>query len=312
MALSVGGPQPVEARTGRHQQRYAASGERLGGQPDPGLRLCSCIPVRIKSGVGPEPHVDVLMISSRGGKGLCFPKGGWESDETVDNAARRETVEEAGVRGILEVTAHQYDWRHHPLGVLEEPMLGVFPFQSGKPGNHTNSAHGGKCIAYMYVLHVEEELATWPESLERERFWLPLVNAVNSCRHSWMRQALIDWVRHRGWHHVLQQAEEQAAQSAAAIASVKVCRQEEGGQQGEGCSGTPSTPSSKQATCCSKEAAHKEQHIAHCPQPHTVSAVSAGSTGSQGPGDWGHAVLDVCDTSNSHGLMRSSITAEGS
>ncbi|KAJ9533033.1 NUDIX hydrolase domain-like protein [Haematococcus lacustris] len=286
MALSVGGPQPVEARTGRHQQRYAASGERL---------VAGCIPVRIKSGVGPEPHVDVLMISSRGGKGLCFPKGGWESDETVDNAARRETVEEAGVRGIL-----------------EEPMLGVFPFQSGKPGNHTNSAHGGKCIAYMYVLHVEEELATWPESLERERFWLPLVNAVNSCRHSWMRQALIDWVRHRGWHHVLQQAEEQAAQSAAAIASVKVCRQEEGGQQGEGCSGTPSTPSSKQATCCSKEAAHKEQHIAHCPQPHAVSAVSAGSTGSQGPGDWGHAVLDVCDTSNSHGLMRSSITAEGS
>lgn len=286
MALSVGGPQPVEARTGRHQQRYAASGERL---------VAGCIPVRIKSGVGPEPHVDVLMISSRGGKGLCFPKGGWESDETVDNAARRETVEEAGVRGIL-----------------EEPMLGVFPFQSGKPGNHTNSAHGGKCIAYMYVLHVEEELATWPESLERERFWLPLVNAVNSCRHSWMRQALIDWVRHRGWHHVLQQAEEQAAQSAAAIASVKVCRQEEEGQQGEGCSGTPSTPSSKQATCCSKEAAHKEQHTAHCPQPHAVSAVSAGSTGSQGPGDWGHAVLDVCDTSNSHGLMRSSITAEGS
>ncbi|KAJ9533030.1 hypothetical protein QJQ45_018127 [Haematococcus lacustris] len=234
MALSVGGPQPVEARTGRHQQRYAASGERL---------VAGCIPVRIKSGVGPEPHVDVLMISSRGGKGLCFPKGGWESDETVDNAARRETVEEAGVRGILE---------------------------------------------------------------------LPLVNAVNSCRHSWMRQALIDWVRHRGWHHVLQQAEEQAAQSAAAIASVKVCRQEEGGQQGEGCSGTPSTPSSKQATCCSKEAAHEEQHIAHCLQPHAVSAVSAGSTGSQGPGDWGHAVLDVCDTSNSHGLMRSSITAEGS
>jgi hypothetical protein len=33
----------------------------------------------------------------------CFPQGGWENDETVEAAAMRETVEEAGVRGRLEV-----------------------------------------------------------------------------------------------------------------------------------------------------------------------------------------------------------------
>ena len=30
-------------------------------------------------------------------------QGGWETDETVEAAAARETVEEAGVRGALEV-----------------------------------------------------------------------------------------------------------------------------------------------------------------------------------------------------------------
>lgn len=45
----------------------------------------------------------MLLITSRGGKGLVFPKGGWEQDEDVQAAAARETVEEAGVRGELEV-----------------------------------------------------------------------------------------------------------------------------------------------------------------------------------------------------------------
>lgn len=34
-------------------------------------------------------------------------QGGWEADETVEAAAARETVEEAGVRGALEV---QFDF----------------------------------------------------------------------------------------------------------------------------------------------------------------------------------------------------------
>lgn len=35
----------------------------------------------------------------------CFcPQGGWEDDESLEAAARRETVEEAGVRGSIEVS----------------------------------------------------------------------------------------------------------------------------------------------------------------------------------------------------------------
>jgi 8-oxo-dGTP pyrophosphatase MutT (NUDIX family) len=54
--------------------------------------------VRFKPGVeGPE-GVEVLLISSRRGKGHVFPKGGWERDEELREAAARETVEEVGCR----------------------------------------------------------------------------------------------------------------------------------------------------------------------------------------------------------------------
>ena len=36
-------------------------------------------------------------------KNLGTVQGGWETDEDVESAAARETVEEAGVRGRLEV-----------------------------------------------------------------------------------------------------------------------------------------------------------------------------------------------------------------
>ena len=114
------------------------------------FRLCRCIPVQCK-GNSPE-GVRVLLVSSRNlnADSWVFPKGGWELDENVRSAARRETVEESGVRGKL-----------------EEPMLGSFRFQNRK------ASPGSKgCLAYMYVLHVEEELAQFPEQAERIRKWV--------------------------------------------------------------------------------------------------------------------------------------------
>lgn len=149
--------------------------------------MAGCIPVRI-SGERPE-DVSVLLISSRGGKGYCFPKGGWEDDETVEAAAKRETVEEAGVRGCL-----------------EEPIVGAFAFSSGKPD--TTSRHNGKCIASIFVMHVEEELEVWPEGHERKRFWCPLAEASDSIRYDWMRQALLVWIQRKGWSDVVVQVQQ--------------------------------------------------------------------------------------------------------
>ena len=97
----VGGPQPLHARQGREMQRYSQDGARLvaGYVATPGclpvgarFRQCQniaalkiycrdsilvccnrCIPVRV-SKVNGKVEVSVLMITSRGGKGMVFPK----------------------------------------------------------------------------------------------------------------------------------------------------------------------------------------------------------------------------------------------
>ncbi|CAN1813582.1 Nudix hydrolase 16, mitochondrial, partial [Linum perenne] len=90
--------------------------------------------------------------------------GGWENDETVKEAAVREAVEEAGVRGDLLV---------RPSKTLQD-----------------DSCPEGLCKAAMFALLVKEELETWPEQNTRTRTWLPISEAVESCRHKWMEDAL--------------------------------------------------------------------------------------------------------------------------
>ena len=119
----------------------------------------------------------MLLVSRRGpsSKGWCVPKGGWEDDESVEAAAKRETVEEAGVRGSI-----------------EEVMLGPFAFSSG-----SKKATGAGCIAYIFVLNVAEELEVWPEGLERRRSWFSLAEAGPLLKHSWMIDSLFMWIQRR-------------------------------------------------------------------------------------------------------------------
>lgn len=168
----IGGPVPLESRQGRHKQRYGQGGERL---------VAGCIPVRYLPGKHGIDSVEVLLISRRGGKGWVFPKGGWEDDEPVEAAAERETVEEAGVRGYLDL-----------------PMLGTYCFQSAKEARRRD-AHQGRCIAHVFVMRVAEELDQWPEQTVREREWFSLQEALRKCCHAWMREALSSWVAQNGW-----------------------------------------------------------------------------------------------------------------
>ncbi|KAI4300884.1 hypothetical protein L6164_034211 [Bauhinia variegata] len=153
------------ARTGRHQQRYEAGCRLIAG----------CIPFKYKScnensGGTSEETLEVLMISSTSGPGLVFPKGGWENDETVEEAAVREAVEEAGVRGeLLDFLGH-YEFKSKTL--------------------QDEFCPEGLCKAAMFALLVKEELQFWPEQSSRQRSWLTIPEAVHSCRHQWMRNAL--------------------------------------------------------------------------------------------------------------------------
>ncbi|CAA2991326.1 nudix hydrolase 16, mitochondrial [Olea europaea subsp. europaea] len=153
------------ARTGRHQQRY-----------DSGFRLVAgCIPYRYRNSDArsedSEKILEVLMINSPSGPGLLFPKGGWENDETDQQAAIREAIEEAGVRGKI------------------MKFLGYYQFKSKT--HQDECSPEGLCKAAVFAMLVEEELESWPEQNTRSRKWLTVSEAADSCRHPWMRDALI-------------------------------------------------------------------------------------------------------------------------
>ncbi|KAJ6804803.1 putative nudix hydrolase 16, mitochondrial [Iris pallida] len=153
------------ARTGRQQQRY-----------EDGCRLVAgCIPFKYKTneeihGDNPKKVTEVLMINSQSGPGLLFPKGGWENDETVEEAAVREAIEEAGVRGDLKEFLGHYDFR--------------------SKSHQDEFSPEGLCKAAMFALHVKEELDSWPEQSTRNRKWLTIPEAAKLCRYPWMREAL--------------------------------------------------------------------------------------------------------------------------
>lgn len=108
-----------------------------------------------------EDALEVLVISAqRKGKGMLFPKGGWETDESIVEAALRETVEEAGVIGDV------------------EHVLGKWKFESqNKEG-------------YMFPLLVKEQLEFWPEKDVRQRKWISVTEARKVCQLWWMKEAL--------------------------------------------------------------------------------------------------------------------------
>ncbi|CAO2828659.1 unnamed protein product [Amaranthus hypochondriacus] len=159
------------ARQGRHRQLYKDNRRLVSG----------CIPYRFKDGHNDSEtsleHIEVAMITSPGRSDLVFPKGGWENDETVHEAACREAYEEAGLRGEL-----------HPT------ELGVWEFRS-KSRQAISTLEGG-CRGYMYALRVTEELDTWPEQPTHDRKWLNIREAFELCRYDWMRDALKSFLQH--------------------------------------------------------------------------------------------------------------------
>lgn len=151
----------VVSRTGRELQRY-----------DQGRRLVvGCIPYRYKSGSDGsiKDELEVLVISSKKGQGMMFPKGGWETDESVEEAASRESLEEAGVLGKVGCELGQWSFMSKRYGTFYE--------------------------GYMFPLLVKEQLDLWPEKDERQRIWMDVAEAREVCQHWWMKEALDVLVR---------------------------------------------------------------------------------------------------------------------
>lgn len=113
---------------------------------------------RLVAGVVPlsRDQKYVLLIQSTRRKGWVLPKGGWESDETCEEAATREAWEEAGI--TIQVT---YD-----LGAIEEKR----PPKSSKDRSQY-------CFFQATVL---DEVADWPERHKRERQWFTYNQALDA------------------------------------------------------------------------------------------------------------------------------------
>ncbi|KAL6228322.1 PREDICTED: nudix hydrolase 18, mitochondrial-like [Fragaria vesca subsp. vesca] len=160
MVAVVSSQENMVSRTGRHLQRYNKGRRQVVG----------CIPYRYKmakqslSKDDGAKELQVLVITSQKGKGMLFPKGGWELDESKEGAASRETLEEAGVRGTIECE------------------LGKWSFKS--------KSHDAHYEGYMFPLHVQEQLDFWPEKNLRQRIWMSAQEAREVCQHWWMKEAL--------------------------------------------------------------------------------------------------------------------------
>ncbi|KAG8475542.1 hypothetical protein CXB51_032387 [Gossypium anomalum] len=166
------------SRTGRHLQRYDDLGRRqvVGTVSlDKSVLAMSslfssiifrCIPYRYKRNSDGTLGTDleVLVISSQKCQKMMFPKGGWEHDESKEQAALRESVEEAGVIGKVECELGKWDFMSKRYGKFYE--------------------------GYMFPLLVKEELALWPEQNVRQRTWMSVKEARDVCQHWWMKEAL--------------------------------------------------------------------------------------------------------------------------
>jgi len=102
------------------------------------LPQAGAIPYRLRDG---EP--EYLLVTSQKGNWI-FPKGIIDEGETAAEAARKETLEEAGARGRI-----------------AGPPLGRYSYQKWE----------SECEVQVFLLHVESEEPDWLERGQRERAW---------------------------------------------------------------------------------------------------------------------------------------------
>jgi diphosphoinositol-polyphosphate diphosphatase len=118
---------------------------------------------RLVAGVVPlnEAKTHVLLIQSTRRAGWVLPKGGWESDESVTEAAQREAWEEAGI--VCDVI---YD-----LGEIKETRA---PKHMSKDSS--------KALYQFFEVVVTREETDWPEKHKRTRQWATYAEAYEALK----------------------------------------------------------------------------------------------------------------------------------
>jgi 8-oxo-dGTP pyrophosphatase MutT (NUDIX family) len=102
-------------------------------------------------------------VQSKSGKRWVLPKGHIERGQTAAEAGLQEAWEEAGLLGAL----HQ------------EPV-----------GSYFHEKHGQKRHIVVFLMHVTEVSADWPESHRRPRRWVPPEEAIQRMANPGLRKLL--------------------------------------------------------------------------------------------------------------------------
>jgi 8-oxo-dGTP pyrophosphatase MutT (NUDIX family) len=220
------------SRTGRELQRYGYATEvdddvrsalastnssddsNCSGDPrgSPNCRLVTgCIPI-LQGG-------RILLISSTKSRDVfVLPKGGWEQDESLPVAALRETLEEAGVTGILGPplppltyeTKKSLKRRLSPKQSLSESTTDTIPVPTFAPqcteevtdqasaSNHNVHTHNRLIIFPLYVQSIYEH---WPEE-NRVRRSVSIEEAVALLEHRPEFLHMVEMLRERNLQHL--------------------------------------------------------------------------------------------------------------
>ncbi|CAG8739459.1 7183_t:CDS:2 [Gigaspora margarita] len=136
----------MKARTGREKQVYEGLIRQVVG----------CVPINKETG-------EILLITRRRKGGWVLPKGGWENDETQQEAAARETYEEAGARGKL--SSFIGIWDHKKTGISNTAFI-------------------------FFEMEVDKLEDKWPEMDVRNRQWFTYDDALKVLIKPFMREIL--------------------------------------------------------------------------------------------------------------------------
>ena len=128
-----------------------------------------------QSGVVPyrrvNDRIEVLLITSLGGKRWIIPKGLLEPDLTAAGSAAMEAYEEAGVKGRI---------------------------GDAEIGEYRYKKWGGTCRVKVYLLEVQEELDDWLESGQRERKWMSVDEAASIVHPEGLKKIVRNLADHIG------------------------------------------------------------------------------------------------------------------
>ena len=101
---------------------------------------------------------EIMLVTSRDTGRWVIPKGWPISGLTPQNSAAREAIEEAGV-----------------LGQIGDQPIGIYHYDKRLPDGSSM-----RCAVEVFLLKVEQQLASWPEQAQRQTRWFSVLDAAGA------------------------------------------------------------------------------------------------------------------------------------